>query len=109
MNWRVIQRILELGAVTSMMAGIVLMWLKKDPQHYLVYGGFALLASGKLVEALHINDPNFKIVKVAACLSIYLLVILNLQYHVRTLVYILAPLAVYYALHYRWLFQSKKA
>jgi hypothetical protein len=108
MNWRVYQRILELSAILSMMAGIVLLWMRRDPDHYLVYGGFMLLATGKLIEAVNLDDPNFKIIKVAACVSIYLLVILNLFYNVRSIMYILVPLAAYYALHYRWMFQQKK-
>ena len=109
MSWRIYQRIFELVAVVSMMAGIVLMWMQKDPRHYLVYAGFVLLASGKLTEALNLNDPNFKIIKIAACICIYLLVILNLFYNVRSISYILIPLGIYYALHYRWMFQQRKA
>lgn len=108
MNWRVYQRIYELLAVLAMMGGIVMMWMQKDPQHYLIYGGFVLLATGKLTEALNLSDPNFKIIKVVACFSIYLLVILNLFYHVRSITYILIPLGCYYALHYRWMFQQRK-
>ncbi len=109
MNWRVYQRIFELAAVFSMMAGIFFMWMQKDPQHYLIYGGFVLLATGKLTEALNLIDPNFRIMKVMACFCIYLLVILNMLYSVRSITYILIPLAVYYALHYRWMFQQKKS
>ena len=108
MNWRVYQRIFELASVVTMMAGIFLMWMQKDPQHYLVYGGFVLLATGKLTEALNLNDPNFKIIKVMACFCIYLLVILNMLYNVRSITYVLIPLGVYYALHYRWMFQHRK-
>jgi hypothetical protein len=108
MNWRVSQRIFELTAVLAMMAGIILMWMKKDPLHYLVYTGFILLATGKLLEAININDPNFKILKVVTCFCIYLLAILNLFYQVRSLIYIMIPLALYYLLHYRWMLQQRK-
>ena len=109
MNWRVYQRIFELTAVLAMMGGIVMMWMQKDPDHYLVYGGFVLLATGKLTQALNLKDPNFRIIKMMACICIYLLVILNLFYNVRSITYILFPLGIYYALHYRWMFQQKKA
>ncbi|MBY0434862.1 MAG: hypothetical protein K2U26_12205 [Cyclobacteriaceae bacterium] len=108
MNWRVYQRIFELAAVAVMVTGIVMMWMRKDPDHYIVYAGFLLLAAGKLIEALNINDPNFKILKIAACVCIALLVVLNLFYHIRSMMYILAPLGVYYVLHYRWMFQQRK-
>ena len=107
MNRR-LQRILELAAVLTMMAGIVLLWMRMDPLHYVVYAGFLLLATGKLVEAINVDDPQFRIVKIAACFSIYTLVALNLFYNVRSILYILAPLGVYYVLHYRWLLQQKK-
>ena len=108
MSWRVYQRIFEVAAVIAMMAGIVLMWMQIDSQHNLIYVGFVLLSAGKLTEALNLIDPNFKIIKVMACFCIFLLVILNLFYHVRSITYILIPLAVYYALHYRWMFQHRK-
>ncbi len=108
MNWRVSQRIFELAAVLAMMAGIFMMWMGKDPHHYLVYGGFAILATGKLIEALNVNDPSFKILKVASCLCIYVLVIFNMLYHIRSMVYILIPLGTYYGLHYRWMTQQKR-
>ncbi|MEJ0057574.1 MAG: hypothetical protein WDN75_19185 [Bacteroidota bacterium] len=109
MNWRVSQRIFEIASVVVMIAGVILMWMRKDPSHYLVYGGFLLLASGKLVEALNLQDPNFKIIKIAACICIYVLVLLNLFYNVKSIIYILLPLGVYYALHYRLIFQQRKA
>ncbi len=108
MNWRLYQRILELAAIFTMMAGIMLLWRRMDPLHYVVYAGFLLLATGKLVEALNVNDPQFRIIKVAACLSIYALVALNLLYDIRSILYILVPLTAYYVLHYRWLLQQKK-
>jgi phosphatidylserine synthase len=108
MNWRLYQRIFELAAIFTMMAGIVLLWMRLDPLHYVVYVGFLLLATGKLVEALNVYDPQFRIIKIAACISIYTLVALNLLYSIRSILYILVPLAVYYVLHYRWLLQQKK-
>jgi hypothetical protein len=108
MSWRVYQRIFELAAILSMMAGIALLWLRKDPLHHLVYSGFILLATGKLIEAMNVNDPNFRIVKVAACVSIYMLVVLNLLYDLRSIMYMLVPLSAYYVLHYRWLLQQRK-
>ena len=108
MNWRVYQRIFEVTAVLAMMAGIVLMWMRKDPNHLLIYCGFILLATGKLIEGINVNDPNFKIVKIVMCMSMYVLVFLNLVYHIRSIVYILIPLGIYYGLHYRLLFQQKK-
>jgi hypothetical protein len=108
MSWRLYQRIFELTAILMMMAGIVMLWMRTDPLHYLVYSGFILLATGKLIEAVNIDDPNFRIIKITACLSIYMLVVLNLFYNIRSIMYILAPLAVYYVLHYRWLLQQKR-
>ena len=108
MNWRAYQRILEISAVLMMMAGVIMMWLRKDPNHYLVYGGFILLATGKLIEAINVVDPNFKIVKIAMCISIFGLVLLNLLYHIRSIVYILIPLGIYYGLQYRLMFQQRK-
>jgi phosphatidylserine synthase len=108
MSWRGYQRIFEITAIGAMMAGVVMMWMRLDPDHYLVYGGFLLLASGKLIEALNLNDPNFKIIKISACASIYALVSLNLFAGIRTIVYILIPLGVYYALHYRLILQQKR-
>jgi uncharacterized membrane protein HdeD (DUF308 family) len=108
MSWRVYQRICEIIAVLMMMAGIVLMWMKLDSKHALVYAGFILLATGKLIETLNVSDPNFKIVKVIMCLSIYTLVLLNFFYQVRSIVYILVPLGVYYGLHYRLLFHQRR-
>ncbi len=108
MNWRLTQRIFELTALLTMMTGIIMMWMKMDPHHYLVYAGFVLLATGKLVEAINVNDPNFRILKAAACFCIYLLAILNLFYQVRSLVYVMIPLALYYVLHYRWMLQERK-
>lgn len=108
MNWRVYQRICELTAIFVMMAGIVMLWMRMDPLHYMVYSGFILLATGKLIEAVHVDDPNFRIIKMAACISMYMLVVLNLVYHIRSIMYILVPLAVYYVLHYRWLLQQKR-
>ena len=58
MSWRVYQRIFEVAAVIAMMAGIVLMWMQIDSQHYLIYGGFVLLSAGKLTEALNLIDPR---------------------------------------------------
>lgn len=108
MSWRVYQRIFELWAILMMMAGIVMLWMRMDPLHYMVYSGFMLLGTGKLIEALNIDDPNFRIIKIAACISIYLLVVMNLFYGIRSILYILIPLAVYYVLHYRWLLQQKR-
>ncbi len=107
MNWRAYQRIFEISSVVTMMAGVILMWMRKDPNHYLVYGGFLLLASGKLVEAVNLTDPNFKIIKIAACACIYILVFLNLFYNIKSIIYILLPLGAYYALRYRLMFQQK--
>ncbi|NOT77224.1 MAG: hypothetical protein HOP08_20055 [Cyclobacteriaceae bacterium] len=108
MNWRVYQRILEVSAVVLMMAGVFLMWNRMDTEHYLIYGGFILLATGKLTEAMNVYDPGFKIIKIVACLCIYALVLLNLFYNVRSIIYIVIPLGIYYALHYRLMFQQKK-
>ena len=108
MNWRVYQRIFEVTAVLAMMAGIIMMWMRKDANHFMVYSGFILLATGKLVEAINVNDPNFKILKIVMCSSMYVLVMLNLVYHIRSIVYLLLPLGIYYGLHYRLLFQQKK-
>ena len=107
MGWRVYQRICEIIAVLLMMAGIALMWMRMDPRHYLIYTGFIFLASGKLIEAINVNDPGFRILKVALCTSIYILILLNLFYNVRSLVYVTIPLGVYYVLHYRLMFQRK--
>lgn len=108
MNWRVYQRIFELVAVGMMMVGIVLMWMRKDPEHYFVYIGFLSLTTGKLIETLNVNDPQFKILKLAACVCLYLLLILNLFYHVQSILYILIPLGAYYAFHYRLMFHQRK-
>lgn len=109
MTWRLYQRAFELTAVIMMMAGVILMWMQKDPRHFLIYGGFALLATGKLTQALNIYDPSFKILKIASCLSIYLLVLLNVFYNIQSIIYIVIPLGVYYLLHYRLMFQEKKS
>jgi hypothetical protein len=108
MNWRVYQRICEIAAVLIMMAGIIMMWMRVDPKHVLIYGGFIFLATGKLIEAQNVSDPNFRVVKVLMCVCIYALVLLNLFYQVRSIAYILVPLGVYYGLHYRLLFQQKR-
>ncbi len=108
MNWRVYQRIFELTAVLAMVTGIFLMWLHKDPRHFLVYGGFALLSTGKLIEAVNLDDPTFKILKIATCICIYVLVIYSLAFNIRTMVYILIPLGTYYALHYRLVNQHRR-
>ena len=108
MNWRLYQRIFELTAIGMMMSGIIMMWMKRDPSHYLVYIGFMVLATGKLVEAMNLNDPNFRSLKMAACVCIYVLVLLNLFFHIRSIMYIAIPLGIYYALHYRWMFQQRK-
>ena len=108
MSWRHYQRIFEILAVLLMMGGIVLMWMRMDPHHYLIYIGFFFLATGKLIEAININDPGFRILKVALCTSIYILVLLNLIYNVRSLVYVTIPLGLYYVLHYRLMFQQRK-
>lgn len=108
MNWRVYQRIFEVTAVLAMMTGIIVMWMRKDANHFMIYSGFILLATGKLVEAINMNDPDFKILKIVMCTSMYVLVMLNLVYHIRSIVYVLIPLGIYYGLHYRSLFQQKK-
>ena len=108
MNWRVYQRIFELTAVLAMLTGVFLMWLHKDPRHYLVYGGFALLASGKMIEAVNLEDPTFKILKIAACLCVYVLVGYSIVFNIRSMVYILIPLGIYYALHYRLVNQQRR-
>jgi len=108
MNWRVYQRILELSAVGAMVAGMVMMSNRTDPHHFVIYSGFVLLAFGKLIEAVNIHDPNFKILKVAACICILLLALLNMYYGVRSIVYIMIPLGIYYVLHYRLIFQQRK-
>ena len=107
MNWRLSQRIFEIMSIVVMVIGVMLMWLRKDPNHYLVYGGFLLLASGKLVEAINLPDPNFKIIKIASCVCIYVLVLMNLFYNVKSIIYILLPLGAYYVLHYRLMFQQR--
>jgi phosphatidylserine synthase len=108
MNWRVYQRLLELTAVVAMMIGIVLMWMHLDPRHGWVYMGFALLAIGKLVESLNVHDPSFRIIRIAMCVSILLLVGYSQIYQVRSMVYILVPLGIYYLLHFRWVTEQKK-
>lgn len=108
MNWRGYQRFFEISAVLLMMAGVLVMWMRKDPQHLLVYGGFVLLATGKLIEAVNVDDPKFKVFKIVMCASLYVLVMLNLFYNIRSIVYILIPLGIYYGLHYRLRFQQKK-
>jgi hypothetical protein len=108
MSWKLYQRICELTAVLLMMAGIALMWMGMDPRHYLIYVGFLFLAAGKLIESISINDPGFKIVKVAMCVSIVVLVLLNLIYNIRSLIYVTIPLGIYYVLHYRLMFQQRK-
>ncbi len=108
MNWRLYQRISELAAVLLMIAGIILMWMRKDPHHYLIYIGFLFLATGKLIEGFHVVDPAFRILKMVMCISMYVLVALNLIYHIRSLVYVTIPLGVYYLLHYRLMFQQRK-
>ena len=108
MNWRVYQRTFEITSVAAMMIGVILLWMRKDPNHYFVYSGFLLLASGKLTEAVNLSDPNFKIIKIVACLCIYVLVLMNLFYGVKSIVYIMLPLGIYYALHYRLMFQQRR-
>ena len=108
MNWRVYQRIFELAAVGVMVAGMIMMSKRNDPQHFVIYFGFVLLATGKLIEAFNIHDPNFKILKVALCVSIYFLSFLNIFYSVRSIIYITIPLGIYYLLHYRLMFQQRK-
>ena len=105
MNWRLYQRISELTAVLLMITGIILMWMRKDPHHYLIYIGFLFLATGKLIEAFNVIDPAFRILKMVICISMYALVALNLIYHIRSLVYVTIPLGIYYVLHYRLMFQ----
>lgn len=108
MNWRSYQRISELTAVLLMVAGIILMWMRRDPLHYFIYVGFLFLATAKLIEAFNVVDPAFRILKMVMCISIYVLVALNLVYHIRSLVYVTIPLGIYYFLHYRLMFQQRK-
>ena len=108
MNWRVYQRIFELASVGVMIGGMVLLFKRQDPQHLVIYIGFMLLATGKLIEALNVYDPNFKIFKAVACICIYVLVLLNLFYNIRSIIYISIPLGIYYILHYRLMFQQRK-
>jgi uncharacterized membrane protein HdeD (DUF308 family) len=108
MSWRIYQRICEVTAVLLMMGGIALMWMRMDPHHYLIYIGFIFLASGKLIETINVKDPSFRILKGALCISIYVLILLNLVYNVRSLVYVTVPLGLYYVLHYRLIFQQRK-
>ncbi|MBS1978009.1 MAG: hypothetical protein JST46_11605 [Bacteroidetes bacterium] len=107
MNSQLQQRILELCAIVAMIAGIILMWMRMDAHHILIYVGFFLLATGKLMEALRVTDPGFKIMKVSALVCIYLLIILNISYGIRSLSYIMIPLVIYYILHYRWALKKK--
>jgi uncharacterized membrane protein HdeD (DUF308 family) len=108
MSWRIYQRICEVTAVLLMMGGIALMWMRMDPHHYLIYVGFIFLASGKLIETINVNDPGFRILKGALCISIYVLILLNLLYNIRSLVYVTIPLGLYYVLHYRLMFRQRK-
>ena len=118
MNWRVYQRIFELAAVGVMIAGIFMMTRRSDPQHVVIYLGFVLLATGKLIEAFNIHDPipipitigtiGIKILKISLCVSIYMLSFLNIFYSVRSILYIAVPLGIYYILHYRLMFQQRK-
>jgi len=108
MSWRGYQRIFELMAVLAMITGVFLMWLHRDAQHYVVYMGFALLAAAKMIESVNLDDPSYRIIRIAACLTIFVLVGYNLLYHVRSMVYILIPLAVYYLVHYRWTGEQKR-
>lgn len=101
------QRILELAAIATMMAGILMMWFRMDAHHYVIYVGFFLLATGKMIEALRVPDPGFKIMKISVLFSIYLLIVLNLVYGIHSLSYIMIPLVVYYILHYRWALKRK--
>lgn len=109
MNWKLYQRIFEMSAVLVMMIGVALMWKRSDPQHLLIYLGFSLLATGKLIEAMNLYDPNFRIIKMAACICIYVLVFLHIMYDIRSIVYVMIPLAIYYLLHYRLMFQQKRS
>jgi hypothetical protein len=108
MTWRHLQRISELASVLLMMVGVALMWMGKDLRHFLIYVGFLFLATGKFIEAMIVNDPGFRILKVTMCVCICLLVLLNLIYGIRSLVYVTIPLGIYYVLHYRLMFQQRK-
>ncbi len=108
MNWRVYQRLFELAAVVAMIIGVVLMWLHRDPRHLWVYMGFALLAVGKLIESMNVNDTSFRILRIAMCVSILLLVGYSQIYQVRTMMYIMVPLGIYYLLHFRWVTERKR-
>ena len=108
MNWRVYQRIFELTAILSMIVGLGLMWMHKDPLHFLVYSGFMLVSTGKLIEAFNVKDESFRILKIVLCLSIYVLVLMNFIYNIPSLPYALLVLVIYWFLHYRLIFQQKR-
>ncbi|HRI80394.1 MAG TPA: hypothetical protein PLR06_12745 [Cyclobacteriaceae bacterium] len=108
MNWKKYQQIFELAAVVVMIAGILLMNQHSDPQHFVIYFGFVLLATGKLIEAFNVHDPSFKIVKISLCISMYVLAFLNIFYAVKSILYFAIPLGLYYLLHYRLMFQQRK-
>ncbi len=106
MNWKGQQRALELLAVAAMVTGIIQMYRSHDPQRYWIYGGFALVGTAKLWEAVNMHDPSFKILKMILCLLILVLCALHLAIGIKTLNYILVPLLFYYVLHYRLRFKQ---
>jgi|SRR6185295_7849922 len=113
MNWKGYQRTFELAAVGVMIAGMFMMSKRSDPQHLVIYFGFVLLATAKLIEAIIVDDPipiaiGIKILKISLCISIYLLCFLNIFYSVKSIIYIAIPLGIYYILHYRLMFQQRK-
>lgn len=108
MTWRHYQRIFELTAMAGMIAGILVMWSGRDPQHHIIYGGFFLLATGKLIEAINREDNQFKVLKIVTCAIMMLLVVLNFFLGIKTMIYMLIPLGVYYVLHYRLAFKQGK-
>lgn len=89
-----------------MVTGIIQMYRSHDPQRYWIYGGFALVGTAKLWEAVNMHDPSFKILKMILCLLILVLCALHLAIGIKTLNYILVPLLFYYVLHYRLRFKQ---
>jgi len=59
----------------------------------------------RLAAWIQTNVPREMVGRVT---SIYILILLNFFYSVRSLVYVTVPLGVYYILHYRLMFQQRK-